>query len=251
MTPEAQVRLGFIELSTSEAVSAEIPPALPPQALALITRMRLPGGDASADGLRRMLSAPRLEEACAELADGGCAVAAFACTTGSLLNGPGYDLELIERMRQPGGMRATTTSTALVDGLRAVGASRVAVATPYVPELNRAEQAFLEAAGFEVTVIRGLGVTTDPEIARVPAERLIELVNAIAGDADCVFISCTNLLTFGLLEGLERQLARPVLSSNAVTLWHCQQLAGLPTPIAGRGSLLSRQPPLPETSALA
>jgi maleate isomerase len=236
------VRVGFIELSTSLAMSAEVPGALPPGVRPLLTRLRLPGGEVSAAALDRMVASDRLEEASRELADGGARVVAFACTTGSLIRGKGFDRELVERMERASGIRATTTSTALLAALSALGARTVAVATPYVAELNDLEAGFLEEHGHEVTALRGLGIETDPEIARVPYARTRTLaLEALAegGDADAVFISCTNLPTLALLEGLEADAGRPVISSVAVTIWHALALAGVPASIPGLGSLLA------------
>jgi maleate isomerase len=236
------VHVGFIELSTSIAISHEVPGALPPGVTALTTRLRLPGGEVSADALGRMVDADRLEDASRELADGGACAIAFACTTGSLIRGPGFDRELVDRMEAAAGVRATTTSTALLASLSALGAKRIAVATPYVDELNDLEARFLEAHGFEVAALAGLGIDSDPEIARVPYARTRELVLdtvARAPDVDAVFISCTNLPTLALLDSLEQELGRPVISSVAVTIWHTLQLAGIKPSINGAGSLLA------------
>jgi maleate isomerase len=235
-------RVGFIELSTSLAVSAEAPEALPPGVKPLLTRLRLPGGEVSAAALDEMVASDRLEEASRELADGGARVVSFACTTGSLIRGPGFDRELVERMERASGVRASTTSTALVAALEALGARTVAVATPYVDELNELERRFLEAGGFEVTALRGLGIGSDPDIARVPYSRTRELALEVAaegGEPDVVFISCTNLPTLAVLDDLEQTLGRPVLSSNAVTIWHALLLAGAEPAAAGLGSLLA------------
>src|SRR4051812_9353661 len=87
-------RIGLVELSTSVALSAEAPAALPAGVHALMTRIRLPGGEVSARALEQMVGSDRLEQATAELADGGASVVAFACTTGSLIKGAGFDREL-------------------------------------------------------------------------------------------------------------------------------------------------------------
>lgn len=233
------VRLGFIELSTSIALSAEAPGALPADVHPVMTRMRLPGGEVSAKALEEMVDSDRLEQATSELTDAGVSVVAFACTTGSLVKGVGFDRELVARMEQAAPVRATTTSTALLAALAALGVTRVAVATPYVDELNELEVDFLAAHGFEVVGLRGLGIDSDPEIGRVPYRRTWELAQA-ADDpaAEAVFISCTGLPTLALLADLENELGKPVISSNAVTLWHALSLAGIAPSGVGRGSLL-------------
>ena len=56
--------------------------------------------------------------------------------------------------------------------------------------------------------------------------------------ADGVFIAGTGFRCVGILDALERDLARPVLSANQVSLWHCLRMSGVRTPVAGYGSLL-------------
>jgi maleate isomerase len=204
--------------------------------------MRLPEGKVSAGALEQMVNGDRLEEATRELADAEVAVVAFACTTGSLIKGAGFDQELVARMERAGGVGATTTSTALLAALTALGAKRVAVATPYVEELNQLEARFLESQGFEVTALRGLDIDSDPDIARVPYARTRDLVHETVqddGSADAVFISCTNMPTLALLDQLEDELGRPVFSSVAVTIWHALSLAGVVACVEGSGSLLA------------
>ncbi len=46
-------------------------------------------------------------------------------------------------------------------------------------------------------------------------------------DADALFLSCTNLPTFGLLGELERRFGMPVLSANQVTMWAAMRAAGV------------------------
>jgi maleate isomerase len=168
------------------------------------------------------------------------AVITFACTTGSHLHGPGYDIELADRLRGATGTVSTTTSTGLLTALTAMGISRLAVATPYASELNVAEQRFLEAAGVEITEIRGLGITDDDEIARVDQSTIVTLAREVARSApDAVFLSCTNLPTFELLGRLERELDMPVLSSNSVSAWNALGLVHRTPQTPKLGVLLS------------
>jgi maleate isomerase len=56
--------------------------------------------------------------------------------------------------------------------------------------------------------------------------------------ADGVFIAGTGFRCVGILDALERDLARPVLSANQVSLWNCLRMAGVRAPVAGYGRLL-------------
>jgi maleate isomerase len=242
-------RLGFIELSSSVMLTKEIPSAMPDDVVALFARVRF-GGAASVAALEELLQSQRLEDAAQQLADGRVAVITFACTTGSLLHGPGHDVELSRRLREATGTLSTTTSTALLTALKAMGISRLAVASPYVSELNVAEQRFLEAAGVEVTAIQGLGITDDDEIARVDQATIVALAREVSRSMpDAVFLSCTNLATFGVLGTLERELGMPVLSSNSVSAWHALGLVHRSPGRAELGVLLSGQVAYPPNCA--
>jgi maleate isomerase len=53
-----------------------------------------------------------------------------------------------------------------------------------------------------------------------------------------VLLSGTGLPTVAVLEMLERDLGKPVISSNQACLWHALRLAGVREAIPGFGRLL-------------
>ena len=63
---------------------------------------------------------------------------------------------------------------------------------------------------------------------------------ACATQADGVLIAGTGFRCVAILEALEQDLKRPVISANQASLWHCLRAAGVQAPIAGYGSLLRR-----------
>jgi maleate cis-trans isomerase len=72
-----------------------------------------------------------------------------------------------------------------------------------------------------------------------PEERAAELAHqADAPAAQAVLISGTGLPTAGMLERLERELGKPVISSNQACLWRALRLAGVGEPVTGFGRLL-------------
>jgi maleate cis-trans isomerase len=137
------------------------------------------------------------------------------------------------------GRDATTTTTAVLRALQAIGATSLAVATPYLDEINAIERQFLEASGFRIASIAGLGCGTDAEIGRLePADAvsLVELVDT--PEADAVFISCTNFHCLSAIASLERRLGKPVVTSNLAGAWAALRQIGVEDPIPGYGQLL-------------
>jgi maleate isomerase len=187
-----------------------------------------------------MVDSPRFVEAGLELADAGAAAIAFACTSASLLLGPGFDRELSSRLRSATGVHATTTATAVVEALSHLSARRISVGTPYDAEITERERAFLEAAGFEVRAIEGLGLELDRDIGALAFEDVGRLARRVhRANADAVFLSCTNLPALPILGALEEELGCPVVSSNAATIWHSLRLLGTSARATGLGTLLA------------
>jgi maleate isomerase len=229
-------RVGIIELSSSTATSAEFDMVLREHddVLAVVSRLRLPDRAISVDALSAMVESEELETAAVQLADASVDVIAFACTTGSLLGGPGYDHRLAERIHAATGVRATTTASAVVRALRAASVRTVAVGTPYNDELNALERAFLEQSGFEVVHIEGLALLDDLELDALGWQAVRDLAESVSGHgADATFLSCTNLPTLPLLSELETLHDRPVISSNSATIWDSLNMIGIAATLPG------------------
>ncbi len=154
------------------------------------------------------------------------AVVGYACTSGSFVAGRAGERALVDAMLATGVPAAVTTSGAVVSALRALGAGRVAVATPYDEAITGLLVAFLAESGIAVTRADHLGL--DSAIWAVPREVTLELVRrAWTDDCDAVFVSCTNLATYDVIPVLEEELGVPVVSANQATMWAAVSLAGL------------------------
>jgi len=153
-------------------------------------------------------------------------VVAYACTSGSFVCGMAGERSLVRTMQAAGARRALTTSGALVEALAALKVRRLAVATPYVADLTALLHDFLAEAGVGAVSSAHLGLAAD--IWKVPYDTTAELVRAAdSTDAEAVFVSCTNLPTYDLIAPLERELGKPVLTANQVTMWAALRVAGV------------------------
>lgn len=153
---------------------------------------------------------------------------AYACTSGSFVNGLAGERALREAMTAAGATRVMTTSGALLEALAVLGARRVALATPYVAELGGLLAEFVREAGYDPVSLANLDLEGGiADLAATEVERLAAA--AFTPDADALFLSCTNLPTVDLLEGLERRYGMPVLSANQVTMWAAARAAGVET----------------------
>jgi maleate cis-trans isomerase len=164
----------------------------------------------------------------------------LAHTASSYALGWGHEQPLIERIGSLGRAPALLAAHAVRAALRHLGVSRLALGTPYPESISRHARAYWEAAGFEIVGYHRLAGVVD--IYAESEERAAELARrADARDADAVLLSGTGLPTVSVLDGLERELGKPVLSSNQACCWRALRLAGVRDPVGGFGRLL-REP---------
>jgi maleate isomerase len=197
-----------------------------------------PSGDADLEYVTKIAESRGIEDAARCLRAVKPDVTAFVCTAGSFIKGMGGDLEIARRIEEAGGAPATTTSTALIRALRGLGAGTVAVATPYIDQINDRLAGFLEGNGLKVANLEGMQCRHPEEIGTAsPGEVYRFARRADRPEADILFISCTGLPTFGILEPLEEDLGKTVISANQVTMWDALSIAGVRGWVPGAGSL--------------
>jgi maleate isomerase len=162
-------------------------------------------------------------------------VIGYGCTAGGFLKGPEGDRKVGAEIAEATGIPVATSATAIADALRAVGARRIGVASPYAAWLNQRVQSFLEADGFDVVAIRGLGTEAHSTITLERVEALAAEVNR--PDAQAIFISCSNFRTIEIIESLEQRFGKPVVTSNASTMWKMLRIIGDRRAVPGAGRL--------------
>jgi len=165
------------------------------------------------------------------------AVMLLAHTASSYALGYGNEQALVDRIASLAGAPALLAAQAVLAALRHLGVKRLALGTPYPESISRQGKAYWEAAGFEIAGYHRLENVTD--IYAENEERAYELARrADAPEADAVLLSGTGLPTVAVLETLERDLGKPVLSSNQASLWQALRMARVRESIAGFGRLL-------------
>jgi maleate isomerase len=180
-----------------------------------------------------------VEEEAAKLADAAVDVIGFGCTSGSLFKGLGHDKMIEKRIERASGKPAVATAGAVVNALKSVKIKNIAVATPYIAEINELEKEFLKANGFNVVDLKGLDLSDNIEIGKIESRTAFKLVtNLKHADADGIFISCTNFPTIRIIKRLEEELGKLVISSNTATLWAILKKCGVSEKIDGYGKLL-------------
>ena len=200
------------------------------------TRISVPQEDQTLEVLEGQTQSRDIEKAAVDLNVIHLDAIAYACTSGSFVHGVGGDVEIINRLETAAGAACTTTSTAAVRALRTLGVRKISIVTPYPDEINARLKIFMEDSGFEIVTLKGLGLYR--EIYAQPAGAAYRLAKqANSPDAEVIFISCTNFRSVEVLDELEQDLGKPVISANQVTMWDLLRLAGVHPYLQGYGSL--------------
>jgi maleate cis-trans isomerase len=148
------------------------------------------------------------------------------------------EAELLARLERTTGRRVVTAFGSVVRALEILGLRKLALATPYSPEVTLQGKAHLEAHDFQVVKFASLkGVEN---IYDTTVEHAYALARSVdSEDAEAVFLSGTGMPTLGVLEVLEVDLGKPVISSASAMMWHALRLAGVGQSIPGFGRLLT------------
>ena len=232
----ARAKLGFVLLATEQTVQDDVMALRPPGVGAHFTRAAIADSITNAS----LAAQADLLADCAAtlLPDGSLDVACFACTSGSLVIGE--QRVFAELARGAPGAITTSLISGVIRALRTLEVRRIAIATPYLDEVNQREAEYLEAAGFEVLSIRGLNLERDSDMVRVAPEYVAEFALAQdRADAEAIFVSCGALRSLDVIGEIERRAGKPAICSNQAMIWDCLRLAGIDDRIDGYGRLLA------------
>jgi len=163
----------------------------------------------------------------------------YGCTSAATLIGEDGVTAAIQQAHP--GMVCTNPISAAVDAFAALGAQRIAVVTPYTAEVTAPIVDLFGSRGLTVTAVGSFLEANDLVVARITEEAVAAGVRQIASaaQADAVFVSCTSLRLFGVVEALEAELGLPVVSSNLALTWRLLRLAGIDDQLPGFGRLFA------------
>lgn len=214
------LRLGLVVPSPNIVAERELWSGLPPNYSILSGRVPFDDPDDPADKLaavNRMNDS--LESAVQSVRQGDPLAIGYACTTASFINGDAFDRSLVARLSNTYGVPVITAARAMVRELLRKKASKIALFTVYTADVVARQVSFLEENGFSVVETRTLPLVSAADKRSMTEDRLLdEVAKMRIGKADAVFISCTNIPSFGVLAPLRDKLGVPVLSSNSALL---------------------------------
>jgi len=189
------------------------------------------------------LIGPRAEK----LVQRGAEAIVLMGTSLSFYKGEEFNQALTRNLLESSGLPCITMSTAIIEGLKTVGANQVAAATAYNDTVNNRLRSFLVEHDFTVLNVQGLAIEAVEDIFSVTQPQLIDFgaeVVASSPGADALLVSCGGLITLDILAPLENRTGVPAVSSTPHALFAGAKLLGIDASVPGHGKLLSLSPRL-------
>jgi maleate cis-trans isomerase len=241
MTRGVRQRIGVMVPSTNTTCEADFNMVAPRDVTVHGQRLWMTNDATGDDAYKRMND--EIETGARYLATARVDVIAYGCTTGSFYRGPGWDREMLALITRAAGVPAVATTPSVVEALRAFGARRLSVATPY-PEWNNGRlRAYLEAQGFEVLNVEGeprAAAAGNQGINDQPPESVVEFATRVCRpEADALLCSCTAWRSVEAVAALEAQTGKPVVTSNQATIWTALRALGVEHSVRGFGRLFA------------
>ncbi len=181
-----------------------------------------------------------------ELSDARCDVLAYACLVAIMCHGPGYHVisekRLLDKTEENGAKTPVVSSAgALVEGIKELGAKKVAIITPYMKPLTNQVIEYIESNGIQVTDSISLEIPDNLEVGNQDPLNLVEIVKDLdISQADAVVLSaCVQMRSLEAIQIVEDAIGKPVLSASVSTVYKILTSLNLDPYVPNAGKLLS------------
>jgi maleate cis-trans isomerase len=229
---------GVLIPSTNTTVEVEYTRLLPPTLQFHVARLGK-GGDtpfspslnADIEYQSKMLGAAKVEAVC------------LIQTSASLFEDD-YDAGAIRRMTEGAGVPSLTSAEAIGQAVRALGANRIALVSPYSEEvIGRAGRYYEDRYGLEIVATEAFGATDAYAIGGLTADNATDAFARIdRPEIEVLVVPGGNFPTMRHVAGWEKQFGKPVITTNQAGLWGVLNVMDIRDPLPGLGRLLEELP---------
>jgi len=222
-------RLGLIVPSSNTVMEVDFYTHIPKDITLHVSRMYLK--QATKDEEEHMLD--DFSNALKKLATVEPDMSIFGCTSGGVIRGKDQQKELEKQIEQICSCKALTVIGSVSTLLHEKNAKKIVLLTPYTDNINEFIVAWLESEGFEVKLVKGMGIIPNLSIGRVKPSEIVEFTLEVLNDkglicgknvgkftldnVDAIFLSCTNLRAWETIDILKDKVDSMFITSNQAT----------------------------------
>lgn len=238
-----RARLGFLIPPGNPTIECEMPEMAPPGVSVHFSRMVAPGegGTHAGQEERNRSQIAHIDESADLLVKVKPGIMMLAHTASSYTLGRRAEAELVKRLEAKYRTPVATAFGSVVAALNTLGVKRIALGAPYTREITLQGKALLEEHGFAVVSHGVLDNVTN--IFDETPERAYRLGRSVdTPEAELIFLSGLGMPTIPILQTLEQDLGKPVISAASAMMWNALQIAGVRERVPGYGRLLAPTP---------
>jgi maleate isomerase len=181
-----------------------------------------------------------------ELSDARVDVLGYACLVAIMAMGRGYHRVSQERLQAHTAANGAdapviTSAGALIEGLKVIGARRIAIVAPYMKPLTELVVDYIRHEGFEVVDYIALEIPDNLDVGRHDPARLPNIVQNLKLDGvDAIVLSaCVQMPSLPAVARVEAMTGKPVITAAIATTYAILKQLGLTRVVPGAGALLS------------
>lgn len=216
-------RVGLVTLATDHTTEVDFA-ALPPRGIGVYAT-RIPFANPVTPETLAAMAGDVTRAAALILPDEDLDAVVYSCTSASVVIGDERVRAAI-RAGKPGAEPITPISAGFA-ALRALGADRITLLTPYTPQTTQPMADCFEGGGFTLQGVACLNMTDDRAMARLSHAAITEAARAaLAPGSQALFIACTAIRAAGIAGRIEDAVGLPVVSANLATLWAALRACG-------------------------
>jgi maleate isomerase len=232
-----RARIGFIIPSSNRMVEPQAQRYMPEGVSPHFTRIGMTNRHKAP--LEKLL--PRILDAAELLADSQCDVTVLQCTGTSMSGGVDMEAHVVREIERVTGKPAVSAASSLTSAFRALNARKLVFISETKQDDHEKKKAFLQEAGYDLVADKAVGLSGTDEYCVMAPELWFDTAMALRrDDADAYFISCANIRATDAIEALERELDKPVITSNQAAFWCSLRMAGVRDDVPALGRLMQR-----------
>ena len=164
----------------------------------------------------------------ATFADFDIDIVVYGCTAAGFIAGPAAEAELAAQLSEVTGKLVVTTAISMVLTLQDTQAKDIVLITPYSDHINKQLMVFLTEGDIRVKRLDSFRVADVEELGRIRPDAVADLARATMGrDCDALFIACSQLPTYDILDSLQTEFGRPAWSSIKATAWQIRRVLNM------------------------
>lgn len=166
--------------------------------------------------------------------------AIFLLQTSASLFADGYCADVSRRISAAAGVPGFTSAMAIGEALQALGVKRIALVSPYSPEVNASAKRYYETRyGLSVAALEGFAATDSYAIGKLGPENARDAFARIdRPEIEAFVVPGGNFPTMASIPAWEAEFKKPVITTNQAALWGVRQRLGSTDRFPGLGQLL-------------